>query len=75
MVRVRVSRHTLLKGPTMSGSENPVNNTKYYGDNSKNLFLPFYRPVRLPPAPSEVPIIPSLVAEACGTKVITGYMT
>lgn len=45
---------------------------RYYGKNSSSLHLPFFCAIRLPPGPTEIPIIPSLVAEACGLKIITG---
>lgn len=52
-----------------------MNNEKekrLYGTYSKDLYLPFFKAIKLPPGPEEVPILPSLVAEACGFKIITG---
>ena len=49
-----------------------ISTERYYGKNSSSLHLPFFCAIRLPPGPNEVPIIPSLVAEACGMKIITG---
>lgn len=43
-----------------------------YGEKSKNLYLPYFQQIRLPPGPPEVPILPSLVQESCGFKIITG---
>ena len=49
-----------------------ISTERYYGKNSSSLHLPFFCAIRLPPGPTEIPIIPSLVAEACGLKIITG---
>jgi hypothetical protein len=49
-----------------------ISTERYYGKNSSSLHLPFFCAIRLPPGPNEIPIIPSLVAEACGMKIITG---
>eukprot|EP01035_Chromulina_nebulosa_P002412 gene2412-3259_t len=51
-----------------------ISTERYYGKNSSSLHLPFFCAIRLPPGPTEIPIIPSLVAEACGLKIITGGM-
>ena len=45
-----------------------------YGTMGANttFILPFYRQVKMPPPAAEVPVIPTLITEACGTKIITG---
>ena len=49
---------------------NPYRSNATSGD---RLVLPFYRPLKIPPSKeTEVPVIPSLMMEACGTKIITG---
>lgn len=61
-----------------SNSEEIEKNKQYinpYGTSENSRFmLPFYREIR-PPEPKEaisVPVIPSLLPEACGTKILTG---
>jgi import inner membrane translocase subunit TIM22 len=45
---------------------------KVYGENAKYLYLPFFKKVKLPKALENVPILPTLVPEACGTKILMG---
>eukprot|EP01031_Cornospumella_fuschlensis_P039045 gene39045-47505_t len=44
----------------------------YYGEAAKNLFLPFYRPVRMPPPHNEPLVLPTILAESCAFKIVTG---
>ena len=49
---------------------NPYRFTSSTGDRQ---ILPFYHPIKAPvPPETEIPVIPSLMAEACGSKIITG---
>ena len=43
-----------------------------YGEGARNLHLPFFKQIRLPQPPEEVPIIQTLVPESCASKIITG---
>jgi mitochondrial import inner membrane translocase subunit TIM22 len=57
----------------MSTEQNPSEVAKeVYGGYSKSMYLPFFRQIRLPAPPDEVPILPSIVNESCGSKIITG---
>ncbi len=51
---------------------NSNDSAQHYGEDARNLYLPYFKQIKLPPGPSEVPILPTLVMEACGTKIITG---
>jgi hypothetical protein len=44
------------------------------GGIAAHYYLPFYKQIKLPPPPEEVPFLPTLVQEACGFKIITGGM-
>ena len=59
--------------PAMPGDSYQHRN--HYGaiGTANNMFiLPFYRQPHMPPGAAEVPIIGTLLPEACGTKIITG---
>jgi import inner membrane translocase subunit TIM22 len=44
-----------------------------YGEAARPFYLPFYKRVQIPKSTLEqVPVIPTLVLEACGLKIITG---
>lgn len=53
-------------------SSNSEERIDIYGEAAKPLYLPFFKQIRLPPPLEEVPIIPTLVQESCGSKIITG---
>ena len=56
--------------PSSSSRFSPYRSNTSTGDRQ---ILPFYSPIRAPiPPETEVPVIPSLMAEACGSKIITG---
>lgn len=57
-----------------NGPANESGSPDIYGDNAKHLYLPFYKIIKLTPAPDEYPILPTLVNESCGMKIITGAM-
>jgi hypothetical protein len=42
------------------------------GSSSNYIVLPFYRQIKVENPETSIPLIPSLVPEACGTKIITG---
>ena len=42
------------------------------GSTNNQFILPFYKQIRMPAPADEVPVIASLIPEACGTKIITG---
>lgn len=44
----------------------------YYGDAAKGMYLPFFKPVKMPPPHPEQLFLPSIVAESCAFKVISG---
>jgi import inner membrane translocase subunit TIM22 len=52
--------------------ESEIDNSLYYGNCSKKLYLPFFKQVRYPPGPDEKPILPSFLVETCGSKIIIG---
>lgn len=44
-----------------------------YGDYSKSLYLPFFKTVHIPSKPPEsAPSNPSLIADSCGMKIVSG---
>ena len=62
-------------GDEESRRSSAASKSNYYGSigSSNNLYvLPFFKQPNQPPALSEIPIIASLIPEACGTKIITG---
>lgn len=44
----------------------------YYGEHAKHLYLPFFIPVRYPPAVEEPLFLPTIMLESCAFKIITG---
>lgn len=46
---------------------------RVYGDS--NLPLPFFQPIKLPVPPEQIPFLPTIVPEACGSKIILGAVT
>jgi len=69
--KIKQQTHTKMSSDKSPSTPQSQSSTPY-GEGTKDLFLPFFRPVRLPEAPSEVPILPTLVNESCGFKIITG---
>eukprot|EP00598_Pedospumella_elongata_P006057 CAMPEP_0184973372 /NCGR_PEP_ID=MMETSP1098-20130426/5184_1 /TAXON_ID=89044 /ORGANISM="Spumella elongata, Strain CCAP 955/1" /LENGTH=183 /DNA_ID=CAMNT_0027495823 /DNA_START=43 /DNA_END=594 /DNA_ORIENTATION=- len=53
---------------------NGIDTSGVYGENARQLYLPFFKPIKLTPAPEEYPILPTLVNESCGMKIITGAL-
>jgi import inner membrane translocase subunit TIM22 len=53
-------------------SKNEELSHRIYGENAKQLNLPWFRPVKFPPGPEEPQIWPGIVQESCGGKIITG---
>jgi import inner membrane translocase subunit TIM22 len=51
---------------------NEKNFNPLYGNKSEGKFLPFFKQINLPIPPPEIPVLTTLIPEACGTKVITG---
>jgi import inner membrane translocase subunit TIM22 len=49
-----------------------IPSSSYYGVYGKDLHLPFFKQVHLPAPPSEIPMLPTLLQESCGFKIITG---
>jgi import inner membrane translocase subunit TIM22 len=43
-----------------------------YGEAAKPLFLPFFKQIKLPPPPPEIPIWQGIVSESCGGKILSG---
>lgn len=44
-----------------------------YGEAARPFYLPFYKRVQIPKSTLEqIPVIPTLVSESCGLKIITG---
>ena len=68
-----MSSATPSESSSPSSSHRNVSET-YYGNSAQKLYLPFFRPIYLPPPPEEVPILPTLVQESCGFKIVTGAM-
>ena len=69
----------LMKGQTSAEdharTEDSYEFRNRYGTigSANNLYiLPFYRQIKLPPPAAEVPVIASLIPEACATKIIIG---
>lgn len=45
----------------------------YYGEKAAGMYyLPFFRQIKLPPPPQEYPVLPSLIQESCGFKILSG---
>lgn len=57
------------QGQQQSSAHMPV---RPYGAGSLAMYMPFFKEITLPPPPPEIPLNPSLVPEACGSKIITG---
>lgn len=55
-------------------STNPVEerSVAIYGEQSRNLYLPFCKQIRLPKPPEEMPINQTLLMESCASKIIMG---
>lgn len=47
----------------------PIN---YYGQANGSLFLPFPKPIKYPPPLEERPVLPTIMMESCGFKILTG---
>ena len=58
----------------MNNDNTDGSKTDIYGDSAKPLYLPFFKQIKLPPPPAESPVLPTLVQEACGMKIITGAL-
>ena len=60
--------------PSSSSSKSTFSYNPYrHTANGDRLVLPFYKPLNIPPSKeTEIQVIPSLMTEACGTKIITG---
>lgn len=45
-----------------------------YGDSARSLYLPFFQLVPIPKYPegADYPVLPTLLLESCGSKIITG---
>lgn len=58
----------------MSEGNSSDKKPEYYGEPGKELYLPFYRSVRMPPPHNEPLYLPTIVMESCAFKTVTGGM-
>eukprot|EP01038_Epipyxis_sp_PR26KG_P004918 gene4918-6881_t len=59
-----------IGGASTSAANNET--ISLYGAKSRNIYLPFYRQPNLPKGLEEPPVLPSIIPESCGSKIITG---
>jgi mitochondrial import inner membrane translocase subunit TIM22 len=64
--------HKKMASRSMERPQEGQRRPNFYGDAAKNLYLPFYKQITLPPPPDQIPVIPSLVQESCAFKIVTG---